>query len=88
MIKPGFIVGAKPFVIDELFAEVSQTDDNANTIIDELFAEFCAPDTSANSVLDELFAEFSQVDSFYTSRALQFNKSANSQYLPLIFEDF
>jgi hypothetical protein len=60
MIKPGFIVGAKPFVIDELFAEFSQTDSNASTIIDELFAELCAPDTSANSVLDEVFAEFAR----------------------------
>jgi hypothetical protein len=58
MIKPGFIVGAKPFVIDELFAEFSQTDQNASTIIDELFAELSWAD--GGSVLDELFAEFAR----------------------------
>ena len=58
MIKPGFIVGAKPFVIDELFAEFSQTDGNASTTIDELFAELSWAD--GGSVLDELFAEFAR----------------------------
>jgi hypothetical protein len=62
MIKPGFISArsASRVDIDELFAEFSQTDDNANTRLDELFAEFCAPDTSAHSVLDEVFAEFAR----------------------------
>jgi hypothetical protein len=55
MIKPGFIVGAKPFAIDELFAEFSQTDQNASTILDELFAELSWAD--GGSVVDELFAE-------------------------------
>ena len=60
MIKPGFIVGAKPFVIDELFAEFSQTDGNASTIMDELFAELSWVD--GGSVVDELFAEFARED--------------------------
>jgi hypothetical protein len=60
MIKPGFIVArsASTIDIDELFAEFSQTDQNASTILDELFAELSWAD--GGSVLDELFAEFAR----------------------------
>ncbi len=60
MIKPGFIAArsASRVDIDELFAEFSQTDDNANMRLDELFAELSWAD--GGSIIDELFAEFAR----------------------------
>jgi hypothetical protein len=55
MIKAGFIAGAKPFVIDELFAEFAAADDNAATVMDELFAELSWAD--GGTIADEIFAE-------------------------------